>query len=95
MRQFIQSSQRIPGERLLGAFGRRVQRLRVEPVALDHLLAQSDFVALCCPLNETTRGLIDARALDLMQKHAYLINTARGEVVNEARRFARLKNSLG
>jgi D-3-phosphoglycerate dehydrogenase len=62
----------------------RYAGLRVEPVALHELLAQSDFVALCCPLNETTRGLIDARALGLMQKHAYLINTARGEVVNEA-----------
>lgn len=58
--------------------------LRVEPVALDVLLAQSDFVALCCPLNEQTRGLIDARALGLMQRHAYLINTARGEVVDES-----------
>lgn len=62
----------------------RYAGLRVEPVALDVLLAQSDFVALCCPLNDKTRGLIDARALGLMQKHAYLINTARGEVVDEA-----------
>jgi D-3-phosphoglycerate dehydrogenase len=61
----------------------RYAGLRVEPVPLDILLAQSDFVALCCPLNDQTRGLIDARALGLMQKHAYLINTARGEVVDE------------
>lgn len=62
----------------------RCAGLRVEPVTLDVLLAQSDFVALCCPLNEQTRQLIDGRALGLMQKHAYLINTARGEVVDEA-----------
>ena len=58
--------------------------LNVEPVALERLLAESDFVALCCPLNDATRGLIDARALARMQPHAVLINTARGEVVDEA-----------
>lgn len=58
--------------------------LGVEPVDLDTLLAQSDFVALCCPLNAQTRGFIDARRLALMPAHAYLINTARGEVVDEA-----------
>jgi phosphoglycerate dehydrogenase-like enzyme len=62
----------------------RYADLRVEPVALDVLLAESDFVALCCPLNEATRGLIDSRALARMQSHAVLINTARGEVVDEA-----------
>lgn len=61
----------------------RYAGLHVEPVALDVLLAQSDFVALCCPLNAQTRGLIGAEALALMQPHAYLINTARGEVVDE------------
>jgi D-3-phosphoglycerate dehydrogenase len=62
----------------------RYAGLNVEPVALDRLLAESDFVALCCPLNDATRGLIDARALARMQAHAVLINTARGEVVDEA-----------
>jgi len=58
--------------------------LGVESVDLDTLLAQSDFVALCCPLNASTRGMIDARRLALMQPHAYLVNTARGEVIDEA-----------
>jgi D-3-phosphoglycerate dehydrogenase len=57
--------------------------LDVEPVAFDALLAQSDFVVVCCPLNERTRGMIDARALALMKPDAILINTARGEVVDE------------
>lgn len=61
----------------------RYEGLRVEPVALDTLLAESDVVALCCPLNEATRGLIDAAALARMQPHAVLINTARGELVDE------------
>jgi D-3-phosphoglycerate dehydrogenase len=57
--------------------------LEVELASLDTLLARSDFVALCCPLNERTRGMIDARALALMKPDAILINTARGEIVDE------------
>ena len=52
-------------------------------VSLDELLAESDFVSLHCPLNESTRGLIGARELGLMKPTAYLINTARGGIVAE------------
>jgi phosphoglycerate dehydrogenase-like enzyme len=52
-------------------------------VSLDELLAQSDYVSLHCPLNESTRGLIGARELALMKPTAYLINTARGGMVDE------------
>lgn len=50
---------------------------------LDELLAQSDFVSLHCPLNDTTRNLLGARELGLMKPSAYLLNTARGGIVNE------------
>ena len=52
-------------------------------VALDELLASADFVSIHCPLNERTRGLIGARELGLMKEGAYLINTARGGIVDE------------
>jgi len=55
----------------------------VHYVPLPTLLAQSDFVSLHCPLNETTRSLIDAAALARMKPTAYLINTARGPIVHE------------
>jgi glyoxylate reductase len=51
---------------------------------LDELLSQSDVVSLHCPLTEQTRHLIDAEALRLMRPEAYLVNTARGAVVDEA-----------
>jgi D-3-phosphoglycerate dehydrogenase len=50
---------------------------------LDELLAQSDYVSLHLPLNETTRGLIDADALAKMKPSAYLINTSRGAIIDE------------
>jgi glyoxylate reductase len=51
---------------------------------LDELLAESDFVSLHSPLRPETRHQIGARELRLMKKTAYLINTARGPVVDEA-----------
>ena len=47
------------------------------------VLPEADFVALTCPLTPQTENLIDARALAAMKPSAYLINVARGKVVNE------------
>ncbi len=55
----------------------------VEPVTLDALLSQSDYVLVNCPLLPQTRNLIGARELALMKPEAYLINTARGPIINE------------
>jgi D-3-phosphoglycerate dehydrogenase len=52
-------------------------------VPLPELLAQSDFVVLACPLTDETRGLIGAAELALMKRSAYLVNVARGPVVQE------------
>ena len=52
--------------------------------SLDALLAASDFVSLHCPATPGTRHLINARALSCMRPEAILVNTSRGEVVDEA-----------
>jgi len=55
-----------------------------EAMSLDRLLLTSDVVSLHVPLTPETRYLIDKRALTRMKRSAYLINTARGPVVDEA-----------
>ena len=60
-----------------------VEQHGAKRVSLDELLSQADFVSLHCPLNEQTRNLIGVRELALMKPDAYLINTARGGIVNE------------
>lgn len=64
--------------------------LGVEPVELDDLLRASDVVSVHATLAAQTRGLIDARRLRLMKPTAYLINTARGAIVDEAALVAAL-----
>lgn len=52
-------------------------------VGLDELLTESDFVTIHCPLNRETRGMIGANRLTLMKSSAFLINAARGGIVDE------------
>ncbi|WP_288190331.1 2-hydroxyacid dehydrogenase [uncultured Veillonella sp.] len=49
----------------------------------DTVLRESDFLSLNCPLNETTRHMINKAALDKMKSSAYIINTARGALIDE------------
>jgi phosphoglycerate dehydrogenase-like enzyme len=59
------------------------KRLRTELVPLDDLLAQSDFVCVTCPLTPETRHLLDERRLGLLKPSAFLINIARGPIVDQ------------
>lgn len=71
-------------------------RLRESEIRLldcDEVLAQSDFVSIHVPLKPSTYHLIDARALALMKPGAYLINMARGGVVDEQALYEALTES--
>ncbi len=59
--------------------------------SLDALLASSDFVVVACPLNEETRGLLDARRIANMKKDSVLINVARSSIVEEGAIYEALK----
>ena len=82
---------------LAKAFDMRVVAFRQHPAAgpgaadevrplgdFKALLPQADFVALCCPLTAETENLVDAEALARMKPSAYVVNVARGRVVDEA-----------
>jgi len=59
------------------------KRLRTELVPLDDLLARSDFVCVTCPLTLETRHLLDERRLGLLKPSAFLVNIARGPIVDQ------------
>jgi len=63
--------------------GRETQMDGTQLVDLDELLACADFVSVHCPLNASTRHLLGERELALMKPTAFLINTARGPIVDE------------
>lgn len=63
----------------------------VRSVSLEELMQTSDFVSIHCPLNEKTRGLIGPDQLNLMKPDAYLLNTARGGIVDEDALYDLLK----
>src|SRR5207244_4882363 len=70
-----------------------VQTLRdksITVVDFHTVLATADFVSVHVPLNDSTRNLINRKALSLMKKGSYLINLARGGVVDETALYAAL-----
>ena len=60
-------------------------------IGLEELLSESDFVTIHCPLNRETRAMIGAKELALMKNSAYLINAARGGIVDESALYAALQ----
>jgi D-3-phosphoglycerate dehydrogenase len=61
---------------------------------LDRIFKESDYVSLHAPNTPITRGMINKETLGMMKKDAFLINTARGALVNEADLYDALKNGV-
>lgn len=67
-----------PNTRKYDGFG------KVDFVSLEQLIEKSDVISLHCPLTKKTQGLVDANFLNKMKPTAFLINTSRGPVIDEA-----------
>lgn len=76
MRIVVQNRSDVPPDRLAQCNATQVE-------SIDALLPECDFVSLHCPGGDANRHLINAQRLERMKPGAFLINTARGEVVNE------------
>ncbi len=68
------------------------EELGIEMVDLAEVFRRSDFLCMNCPLTDETAGLVDADKLALMKPTAYLINTARGPIVDQKALTAALQN---
>lgn len=65
-----------------------------EPASLERVLRESDYVTLHTPLSESTRHLINANTLAMMKPSAFLVNTARGGLIDEAALLDALNNGV-
>lgn len=70
------------------------EEYQAEFVALDELLRQSDFVTIHAPLTDETRHMIGRRELNVMKTTAYLVNTARGPLVDEEALVEALRDGI-
>ena len=68
--------------------------LGIELVSLEEVFRQSDFVTINCPLSDATKGMVNAERLAMMKSTAYLINTARGPIVDEPALVDALNNGV-
>lgn len=66
----------------------------IRKMELDELFRECDVISLHCPLNDSTRELVNAERLKMMKRTAILINTSRGALINEADLADALKNQL-
>ena len=72
----------------------RIESLDAEKASLDEVLTLSDFVSLHLPLMNNTKNLIDIKKIKLMKKSSYLINAARGGLINENDLYKALQKKI-
>ena len=72
----------------------RIESLDAEKASLDEVLTLSDFVSLHLPLMNSTKNLIDIKKIKMMKKSSYLINAARGGLINEIDLYKALQKKI-
>ena len=82
-REVIRVAQALDMKILATAHHQRPDEDGIHYVELPELLRESDFISLHCPLTDETRHMIDEEAISLMKPGAYIINTARGALIDE------------
>lgn len=82
-------------ERFASSFGMKVSYIDSKSTEqdLEVLLKESDIVCICAPLTDNTRNLLNADRIALLKKSAYLINVARGPIVDQAALYKALQNN--
>jgi phosphoglycerate dehydrogenase-like enzyme len=71
----------------------KCQEVGVDYVSKEDLFKQADFISIHVVLSQRSRGLVGAKEIGLMKPTAYLINTSRGPIVDEAAMLAALRES--
>jgi len=69
-----------------------ISKYGAKKVELETLLHQSDYISLHCPLNKHTKHLIDFKEIEIMKKGVFIINTSRGEIVNQKALYKALQD---
>jgi len=82
-RRGVAMEMRVIGHEIMASSAEQAAALGVELVDLDTLTGESDAITLHCPLTDQNRHMIDAMRLGQMRRGAYLLNTARGPLVDE------------
>ena len=69
-----------------------ISKYGAKKVELETLLRQSDYISLHCPLNKYTKHLIDFKEIEIMKKGGFIINTSRGEIINQKALYKALQD---
>jgi D-3-phosphoglycerate dehydrogenase len=91
-RRALAMSMRVLGSEVDPTNRASAEELGVQVVGLESLLAESDVISLNVPLTPDSRHLVDAGTLDLLRRGAWIINTARGGLIDEPALIAALRS---
>ncbi len=93
-KEIIKVAQALGMKILVSARTTRADEENIHFTTTEEVFMQSDFISLNCPLNESTRHMINKETLAMMKPTAYLINTARGALVDEKALIDALQNNV-